>query len=58
MNFVIFRYGWNYHYHFVKKELAKEFEGEFPFLGKDTEKYKTFPGPITRGVKRIIIKSR
>ena len=55
---MIFRYGWNNHYHFDKTELAKEFEGEFLFLGENTEKYKTFSGPITRGVKRIIIKSR
>ena len=35
------------------KELAKESEGEFNCLGKNTEKYKIFLVPITKEVKRI-----
>ena len=29
-------------YHFIVKELGKEFEGEFNCLGENTEKYETF----------------
>ena len=29
-------------YHFIIKQLAEEFEGEFECLGEDTEKYITF----------------
>ena len=32
----------NYDYYFIIKEPAKEFEGEFNFVGEFTEKYKTF----------------
>ena len=35
----------NYDYHFVTKELVKEFEGEFNCLG---ERCKTFSVPITK----------
>ena len=31
-----------YYYHFIMKELAKEFEGNFECLGENTEKYITF----------------
>ena len=40
-------------YHFIIKEQAKEFGGEFICLGENTEKYKTSPVPITKEVKRI-----
>ena len=39
---VDFRKGSNYDYHFIIKELAKEFEGKFECFGENTEKYKTF----------------
>ena len=32
--------------HFIIKELAKEFEGQFKYLGENTEKYITFSVPI------------
>ena len=35
---VVFHNGSTYDYHFIIKELAKEFEGEFECLGEDTEK--------------------
>ena len=35
------------------KELAKEVEGEFNCLGKNTEKYKSFSVAITKEVKRV-----
>ena len=50
---VLFHNGWKYDYHFIIKELAKEFGGEFVCLGENTEKYKTSPVPITKEVKRI-----
>ena len=34
------------HYHFIIKELAKEFEDKFDCLGENTEKYITFSVPI------------
>ena len=42
-----------YNYHFFIKEVAKEFEGEFNYLGKDTAKYKLFSVSIAKEVKRI-----
>ena len=42
-----------YDYHFIIKELAKQFKGEINCLGENTEKYKTFSVPITKQVKRI-----
>ena len=43
---VVFYDGSTYDYHFIIKELAKEFEGQFKWLGKNTEKYITFSVPI------------
>ena len=37
-----------YHYHFIIKELAKEFEDQFECLGENTEKYITFSVPIKK----------
>ena len=39
---VVFRNGSNYDYHFIIKELAKEFKGKFECLGENTEKYNFF----------------
>ena len=50
---MIFHNGSNYHYHFIIKELAKEFEEEFNCLGENTKKYKPFSVPITKEIKRI-----
>ena len=33
-------------YHFIIKQLAKEFDGQFECLGENTEKYVTFSVPI------------
>ena len=35
-----------YDYHFIIKQLAKEFKGQFEWLGEYTEKYITFSLPI------------
>ena len=39
---VIFHNGSTYDYHFIIKELVKEFNGNFDCLGEKTEKYITF----------------
>ena len=50
---VVFHNGSTYDYHFIIKELAEEFEGEFECLGKNTEKYITFSVPITKETSKI-----
>ena len=39
---VVFHSGSINDYHFIIKELAKEFDGSFECLGENTEKYITF----------------
>ena len=39
---IVFHNGSTYDYHFIIKEIAEEFEGEFKCLGENTEKYITF----------------
>ena len=48
---VIFHNGSTYDYHFIIKELANEFEGNFECLGENTEKYITFSVPIKKRIK-------
>ena len=45
---VIFHNGSTYDYHFIIKELAKEFKGNFECLGENTEKYITLSVPIKK----------
>ena len=45
---VVFHNGFTYHYHFVIKELAKEFKGKFECLGENTKKYIRFNVPIEK----------
>ena len=45
---IVFHNGSTYDYHFIIKELVKEFEGNFECLGENTEKYITFSAPIKR----------
>ena len=47
---VVFYNGSTYDYHFIIKELAEEFEGEFECLGENTEKYLTFSVPIKKEI--------
>ena len=44
----MFQNGSTYDYHFIIKELAEEFEGEFECLGENTEKYIIFSVPIKK----------
>ena len=48
---VIFRNGSTYDYHFIIRELVKEFEGNFECLGENTEKYITFSVPIKKRIE-------
>ena len=48
---VVFHNGSTYDYHFIIKELAKEFEGNFECLGENTEKYITFLVPIKKKIE-------
>ena len=50
---VDFHNGSNYDYHFIIKELANEFEGQFNSFGENKEKYKTFSVPIKKEIKKI-----
>ena len=48
---VVFHNGSTYDYHFIIKELVEEFEGNFEFLGENTEKYITFSEPIKKNIE-------
>ena len=48
---VVFHNGSTYDYHFIIKELAKEFKGNFEFLGENTEKYITFSVTIKKKIE-------
>ena len=54
---VAFHNGSAYYYHFMIKQLAKEFNGNFDCLGENTEKCITFSVPIKKeaGNDKIII---
>ena len=49
---VAFHNGSTYDYHFIFKNLAEEFEGEFECLGENTEKYITFSIPIKKEIAK------
>ena len=48
---VIFHNDSIYDYHFIIKELVKEFDGNFKCLGENTEKYITFSAPIKKKIE-------
>ena len=45
---IIFDNSSTYDYHFIIRELVKEFEGNFECFGENTEKYITFSVPIKK----------
>ena len=47
----VFHNGSTYDYHFIIKELVKEFDGNFEYLGENTEKYITFSAPIKKKIE-------
>ena len=48
---VVFHNGSTCDYHFLIKELVKEFEGNFDCLGENTEKYITFSVPLKKKIE-------
>ena len=48
---VVFHNDSIYDYHFIIKELVKEFDGNFECLGENTEKYITFSAPIKKKIE-------
>ena len=48
---IVFHNGSIYDYHFIIKELVKEFEGNFECLGENTEKYIRFSVPIKKKIQ-------
>ena len=48
---VVFHNGSTYDYHFIIKELVKEFGGNFECLGENTEKYITFSVPLKKKIE-------
>ena len=48
---IVFHNGSTYDYHFIIKELAKEFDGNFECLGESTEKYITFSVPVKKEIR-------
>ena len=47
----MFHNGSTYDYHFLIKELVKEFEGNFECLGENTERFITFSVPIKKKIE-------
>ena len=48
---VVFHNSSTYDYHFIIKELVKEFEGNFHCLGENTKKYITFSVPLKKKIE-------
>ena len=44
----------NYNYHFIIKELSKQFKKQFTCLGENIEKYITFTIPIKKKLQELI----
>ena len=54
---MVFHDGSTYDYHFIIRQLAKEFKGNFDSLGENTEKYIIFSVPIKKELEngKVII---
>ena len=50
---LVFQNGSAYDYHFIIKDLAETFEGQFECLGENTEKYVTFSVIIKKQITKI-----
>ena len=48
---IVFHNGSTYDYHFIIKELVKEFDANSECLGENTEKYITFSVPIKKKIE-------
>ena len=54
-NLIVFHNGSRYDYHFITKQLAEDFKGQFECLGVKTEKYITFSVPIKNVAKLLMM---
>ena len=52
---IVFHNGSTHDYHFIIKELVKEFEGNFDCLGEKTEKYIAFSVPIKKKIENKVL---
>ena len=52
---VVFHNGSTYDYHFINKQLAREFKGYFHCLGENTEKYISFSVQLKKCLIMIMI---
>ena len=50
---VVFHNDSRYDYHYIIKELANGFEGQFEYLGENKGKYKTFSVQIEKQVTKV-----
>ena len=57
-SFLKFYNGSTYNYHFIRKELADEFEKQFLCLEEDTEKDIAFTVPKEEEVTRVLMERR
>ena len=48
---IVFHNGSTYDYHFIIKELVREFDGNLECLGENTEKYITFSVPLKKKIE-------
>ena len=48
---IVFHIGSTYDYHFIIKELVKEFDGNFEYLGENAEKYITCSVPLKKKIE-------
>ena len=48
---IVFHNGSTYDYHFIIKEITKEFDGNFECLGENTKKYITFSAPMKKEIR-------
>ena len=48
---IVFHNDSTYDYHFIIKELVREFDGNFECLGENTEKYITFSVPLKKKIE-------
>ena len=49
---IVIHNGSTFDYHFIIRELAEEFEGEFECLGENAERYITFSVPIRKEITK------
>ena len=50
---VVFHNGSTYDYHFIIKEFAEEFKGQFECFGENTKKYNLFSVPTKKKITKI-----